>query len=205
MSPAPSRWVQPDHHARELLLQGAAELEGSHTGWTPRRHSQAPSAPRPSLGDPNTHQGKAKSAKGQWKPLRVCQQENQQEKGTVSSRAQCATAAAVTVAACQPPGDGGGRLQAGMARSQRCHRSSGDAGFPNTPRSEGRRSPGAQRVPQPPLIGSQRLIGTFLPAWGLCQAGNLGAAGSRGLPCPRLGTERGQGWDGCGATHSALV
>lgn len=48
-------------------------------------------------------------------------------------------------------------------------------------------APPAQRIPQPPLISSQRLIGTFLPGWGLCQGGNLGAAGSRGPPCPRWG------------------
>lgn len=71
--------------------------------------------------------------------------------------------------------------------------------------------------PQPLLIRSNCLIGTFLPGWGLCQRRSLAAPGSRGLkpPVPSAGRAaqgRGRSGDGQGGQegwghpcHLALV
>lgn len=93
------------------------------------------------------------------------------------------------------------RGAAGMAGSQRCHRS-GDADFPNTARSEGRRSPGTANSPAP--ANQQPVLNWHISAW-------LGSVPRREPrrcwqpwpPVPSVGTGTEWGQTGMtGATHS---
>lgn len=85
-------------------------------------------------------------------------------------------------------GAGSRRGAAGMARSQRCRHRSGDADFPNTQRSEGRRSPGAANSPAP--ANQQPALNWHISAW----LGSLPRREPRRPwpPVPSVGTERGR-------------
>lgn len=171
MSPAPSIGYSQTTTAGSCSSRALQSSVRGPTEGTARLHLH----PEPALGTPTPIR-----AKGQWS-----HQECDSRRGLFLA----GHSAPLSLSPPATPGRwrGWGWRRASAATAPRVTPIS-----PNTARSEGRRSPGTERIPQPPLISSRRLIGTFVPGWGLCQGGNLSAAGSRGLPCPRLGTERGQ-------------